>query len=285
LSAGRDNSIGDILPLAALPQKARLRQLEYIVGKELAPDIAAILALPAKDASRLLARLVPSRPAAKRTTEPCDDVNPRQWFTRSLLEEVRAACETPREYAMVAAGYWCGLRAVEYTLLAWQDLGWNPQDCRGSRPDVLRVTRVKKHRRVRNEIRTRMVHEVVLDGGTVRALRQWWAGRSGAELDSPWIFPGANGGQACRKTIVRHWQRVTARCPSYDPSQYRWRRVHSLRHTVAVHMVEGGFEMADIQTRLGHDSASSTQVYAQMSTPRLRTTTANMCASHAILGF
>ena len=287
MSAERGDSIGDdILAVAALPPDARRRQLEYIVGKELAPDIAAILALPTKDASRLLARLVPSPPAApKRNTEPCDDINPKQWFTRSLLEEVRAACVTPREYAMVAVGYWCGLRAVEYTLLAWQDLGWNPRDCRGGRPNVLRVTRVKKHRRVRDEIRTRMVHEVVLDGGTVRALRQWWADRGGADLDSPWIFPGANGGQACRKTIVRHWQRVAARCPSYDPTQYRWRRAHSLRHTIAVHMVEGGFEMADIQTRLGHDSADSTRAYAQMSTPRLRMTTADMCASHAILGF
>lgn len=284
--SARRYSMSDILPLAALAPDDRRRQLEFVVGPELAPDIAAVLALPSDAASSLLARLVPGAPAEpKRTNEPWNDVNPKQWFTRSLLEEVRAACGTPREYAMVAVGYWCGLRAIEYTLLAWQDLGWNPRDCRGGRPDVLRVTRVKKRHRVRGELRTRMVHEVVLDGGTVRALRQWWADRGGADLDSPWIFPGANGGQACGKTIVRHWQRVATRCPSHDPSEYRWRRVHSLRHTIAVHMVEGGFEMADIQTRLGHDSVDSTRVYAQMSTPRLRMTAADMRASHAVLGF
>lgn len=273
----------DIMRLSALPHGDRRTQLTYIVGRR-ADAIAAALELPPEQAAEIVRQLVPDA-ALRRTDKPREDVNPSQWFVRSLLEQLRDACETPREYATIATGYWCGLRAVEYTLLQWGDLGWNPGDCRRGRADVIRVTRVKKRHRSRGELRTRMIHDVVLDKGTVRALREWWDDREDADADSPWIFPGQHGQQACAKTILRHYQKVAERCPSYDPGEYRWRRVHALRHTIAVHMVEGGFEMADIRTRLGHTSLSSTQVYAQMSTPRKRTTSRDMGISHAVVGF
>jgi len=278
------STVEDILDLAALPPESRARQLPYIVGEDLAAAICPVLDLPREAAETVVKRLVGDKPL-RRTDKPQSDLRPEQWLTRSMLEELREACETQREYAMLALGYWCGLRAAEYTLLQWGDLGWNPRDLRQGRAGIIRITRVKKRSRVGDELRTRMVHDVVLDRGTIRAMREWWANREGVEADSAWIFPGMGGEQACSKTILRHFQRIAARCASYDPSEYRWRRIHSLRHSVAVHMVEGGFELADIQNRLGHTRLESTQVYAQMSTPRKRTTSRNMSISEAIVGF
>ena len=278
------DTVSNILALAALPEEARATQLAYILDRELAAEIGPVLDLPPASAEKIIRRIVGDK-QVKRTDRPQYDLKPEQWLTQSMLEELRGECETEREYAMVAIGYWCGLRATEYTLLQWADLGWSPGDMRRGRTEIIRVTRLKKRFRVGDELRTRMVHDVVLDRGTIRALRNWWSSREGADADSPWIFPGQNGEQACRKTIARHFQRIARRCPSYDPSESRWRRPHALRHSLAVHMAEGGFEMADIQTRLGHSSIESTRVYAQMSTPRKRRTSRAMGISETIVGF
>jgi len=277
-------TLDDIMGLAALPSATRRRVLARIVGQGLADAISPALELPTEEAKAIVRRLVPDA-GLTRTDKPRENLSPDRWFTRSMMQELKGACETPQEYALVAVGYLCGLRAAEYTLLQWQDLGWSPKGRRTGRTEVIRVTRVKKRRRVRNEIATRMVHDVVLDSGTMRALRDWCEGREGPDADSPWVFPGQDGGQACSKTILRRFQRVARRCPSYDPSEYRWSRIHSLRHSLAVHMVEGGFEMSDIQDRLGHDSIESTRIYAQMSGPKKRMTARDMSASDAIARF
>ena len=39
---------------------------------------------------------------------------------------------------------------------------------------------------------------------------------------------------------------------------------HALRHTFAVHFLEGGAAVTDLQAVLGHASLTTTQIYAQM---------------------
>lgn len=280
------SKIADIMALAALERDARQAELSQLVEPELAAAITPVLDLPATEAQPVIRRLVATaRDPVIRVEDASYDIKPDQWFPRPLLAELKNACETDQEYALIALGYWCALRACEYTILQWQDMGWDPQSIRHGRTDVLRVTRIKKRRRVGNRLLARMAHDVILNKGTVGALRRWWSNRDGVDAGSPWIFPGQDGQQSCPKTIVRRFQRIAARCRSYDPREYRWCRIHSLRHTMAVHMVEGGFEMVDIQTRLGHSSIETTQIYAQMTTPRKRDVSRAMSLSEAVAIF
>jgi integrase/recombinase XerC len=98
------------------------------------------------------------------------------------------------------------------------------------------------------------------------ALAAWLAVRSqvAASPDAPWVFLGARGG-ALDPRVAR---RVVAAAAARGGLE-RHVHPHTLRHSFATHLLEGGLELRDVQELLGHTSISATQVYTHLSVDRL----------------
>lgn len=176
---------------------------------------------------------------------------------RSLLERIPA--HTPlelRDRAMLELAYSCGLRCEEIVNLDEGALDFESEQLRvlgkGSKERLLPVGEPAQ-----------------------RALRRYTDRGRRALVTDPReraLFLSKSGRRLSNSDVTRRlgiWTREAAIAAGVSP--------HSLRHSFATHLLEGGADLRTIQELLGHASISTTQVYTRVDAARLRDTYA---ASH-----
>lgn len=176
---------------------------------------------------------------------------------RTLLERISA--RTPlelRDRAMLELAYSCGLRCEEIVNLDVGALDFETEQLRvlgkGSKERLLPVGEPAQ-----------------------RALRRYLdKGRHALADDrrEQALFLSKSGRRLSNSDVTRRlglWTREAALAAGVSP--------HSLRHSFATHLLEGGADLRTIQELLGHASISTTQVYTRVDAARLRDTYA---ASH-----
>lgn len=176
---------------------------------------------------------------------------------RSLLERIPA--HTPlelRDRAMLELAYSCGLRCEEIVNLDEDAIDFDSEQLRvlgkGSKERILPV----------GEPAQRALERYLQRGR--RALATDPRERA--------LFLSKSGRRLSNSDITRRlglWTREAALAAGVSP--------HSLRHSFATHLLEGGADLRTIQELLGHASISTTQVYTRVDAARLRDTYA---ASH-----
>jgi integrase/recombinase XerC/integrase/recombinase XerD len=169
---------------------------------------------------------------------------------RSLLERIPA--RTPlelRDRAMLELAYSCGLRCGEIVNLDYDAFDFETEQLRvlgkGSKERLLPVGEPAQ-----------------------RALRRYLERARRALAADPRqaaLFLSKSGRRLSNSDVTRRlglWVREAALAAGVSP--------HSLRHSFATHLLEGGADLRSIQELLGHASISTTQVYTRVDAARLR---------------
>jgi site-specific recombinase XerD len=167
-----------------------------------------------------------------------------------LLDRVPASDPLQvRDRAMLELTYACGLRAEEVINL--------DADAPDFESETLRVTGKGRKTRI-----------VPMGEPAQRALERYLSHARPAlvtDPDQPALFLSRRGRRLSSSDVRRRldrWVREAAVAGHVSP--------HTLRHSFATHMLEGGADLRSIQELLGHSSVSTTQVYTRVEPGRLR---------------
>ena len=79
-----------------------------------------------------------------------------------------------------------------------------------------------------------------------------------------WIFMGQNKSHISSMTIYRIIK-MAARRAGIKKNVHP----HTLRHSFATHLIENGYDVASVQSLLGHSSAETTMRYVHMASPKM----------------
>lgn len=83
--------------------------------------------------------------------------------------------------------------------------------------------------------------------------------------DTTAFFVGARGKKLTTRTVYELVSRIIGEIPGQGP-----KGPHTLRHTAATHLLDGGADLRSVQEILGHASVGTTQIYTHVSSERLK---------------
>jgi integrase/recombinase XerC len=170
------------------------------------------------------------------------------------LLEAPPANETEglRDRAMLETMYSGGLRVAELVSLNMES--WDRD------ANILRVFGKGKKERI-----------APVGKPAAKALERWLEVRTPA--------PDANADDRAALFLNRFGTRLTTRSIGRMLLKYltltgldKLTTPHTLRHTFATHLLDGGADLRSVQEMLGHKSLTTTQIYTHVSTQRLRDT-------------
>ena len=168
--------------------------------------------------------------------------------TKRLL----AVASSLKARILLGLGYGCGLRAGEVIRLKAKHID--------SAQKIIRIEQ-SKGRKDRN---------VMLSPEALALLRQWWKARptrydAGVPPQERWLFPGRRRGLHLTTRQLSRLFHETA-----DAAGIRKHvSLHSLRHSFATHLLEGGTDIRLIQALLGHSKLDTTARYTRVATGRI----------------
>lgn len=169
-----------------------------------------------------------------------------QVQTETMLEAPVPTHAPLRDRALLELAYASGLRASELVSINVGDIEFNEQ--------MIKVQGKGNKERL-----------VVFGDACARAINEYLEKGRQAKPGVPALFTNRLGTRLSSRsvqTIVKNWA-VSVGLPG-DTSP------HTLRHSFATHLLDGGADLKTVQQLLGHENLSTTQIYTHVSIERLR---------------
>lgn len=168
-----------------------------------------------------------------------------QHQATALLDQEDVGKTPLRDRALLELAYSAGLRASEL-------VGINLADLNLKEGELIVLGKGNKER-------TALFGEAAGE-----ALARYIATERVSGSDEP-LFTNQRGVRLTTRTVqnvIKRWAMHAGLPPDVSP--------HTLRHSFATHMLDGGADLKTVQQLLGHESLAATQVYTHISIERLR---------------
>lgn len=169
-----------------------------------------------------------------------------QHQAEHLLDQEPVGKSPLRDKALLELAYAAGLRASELVGVDLADL-----DLKNQQVNV----RGKGNK-----------ERVALFGKTCRTVIEDYVAKERVDGETC-LFTNPSGKRLTTRTvqnIMKRWALAAGLPPDVSP--------HTLRHSFATHLLDGGADLKTVQQLLGHESLAATQIYTHISIDRLRDT-------------
>jgi integrase/recombinase XerC len=169
-----------------------------------------------------------------------------QTQATELLDQSAVGRSPLRDSALLELMYAAGLRAAEVVSVDLRDVDFS---------DLSVPVQGKGNKQ-----------RVAVFGEACRAALQSYAALERVRpIKGDPLFTNPRGGRLTVRTVqnvVKRWALHAGLPPETSP--------HTLRHSFATHLLDGGADLKTVQQLLGHESLATTQIYTHISIDRLR---------------
>lgn len=176
-----------------------------------------------------------------------DEEVERRIFTQTEIKQLYQATETQQEKAILHMGYGCGLRVNEISQLNKEDLRLTE--------NLIIVQKGKNSKRRLVPINDKISQEM---GAFIFS----------SENKNRAIFTHSKGGRIKSWTLNKLLKKLIKRTDfgnQLTTEELNKIGIHSLRHSIATHLLQNGMKLEQVQQFLGHSFIESTEIYTHVS--------------------
>jgi len=171
----------------------------------------------------------------------------RTVFTQNEIRELYKASETLQERAILHIAYGCGLRASEVISL-------NKEDVRFTENLIIVQSGKNNKRRL-----------VPINESVMKELQEFIFS---IENKKEFVFYNYQGERMQVGTLNRCLKKIINRTKfgkRFTDEEMRKIGIHTLRHSIATHLLENGMKLEQVQVFLGHSHRETTEIYTHIS--------------------
>jgi integrase/recombinase XerD len=182
--------------------------------------------------------------------------NPKEILTQEEIKQLYEACQTLKDKALLAIFYGCGLRRTEAEQLDIRDIHFTKQllyvrEGKGKKRRVIPMSKT-----ITQDLQNYYLHE----RGMLLSTAQEW-GEVAFMINKR---GGRMKGERCYRRIKELIQLT-----ENEELKIKGIGLHSLRHSIASHLLENGLTVTYIRDFLGHEFLATTQIYTRVSKKQL----------------